>query len=161
MADNATPASYRFGDVLALARLAWRARMARGLASRGYPDYRSSDAAAVRMLLAGPTSVGTFASFLGVSRQGARKLARGLEERGFARAARDRADARRVNVSLTAAGHTYAQAVVAVIAELNRETAAAVSASELAAADAVLRAVFEHDPHARRLGARIPRPASS
>ena len=162
MADDATAPLYRFGDVLALARLAWRERMAQGLASRGYGDYRTSDATAVRMLLAGPVTVGTFASFLGVSRQAARKIARGLEQRGFASAARDEADARRVNLTLTAAGLSYADAVVAVIDDLNRQTAAAVSAEQLAAADAVLRAVLEVSRRAARIGAQIapPRAAS-
>jgi DNA-binding MarR family transcriptional regulator len=158
MARDASAATYRFGDVLALARLAWRERMAEGLASRGYGDYRASDAAAVRMLLAGATSVGAFAGHLGVTRQAARKIARGLEQRGFARAARDPGDARRVNLIPTAAGRAYADAVVAVIAELNRETAAAVSAEQLAAADAVLRAVFARSERGRRLGAQIRPP---
>ena len=161
MAGNATAVPYRFGDVLALARLAWRERMARGLASRGYDDYRASDAAAVRMLLAGPTTVGTFASFLGVSRQAARKIARGLEQRGFASAARDEADARRVNLTLTLAGRSYADAVVAVIAELNRDTAAAVTREQLAAADVVLRGVFAGSERAARIGAQIPPPEAS
>jgi DNA-binding MarR family transcriptional regulator len=161
MTEDATATLYRFGDILALARMAWRERMARGLASRGYRDYRSTDAASVRLLLAGPTTVGTFASFLGVSRQAARKIARGLEQRGFASAGRDGADARRVNVTLTASGRSYADAVVAVIADLNRETAAAVSAEQLAAADVVLRATFVGTQRARRIGAQISRPAAA
>ncbi|HEX4034264.1 MAG TPA: MarR family transcriptional regulator [Solirubrobacteraceae bacterium] len=158
MTEDAIATPYRFGDVLALARLAWRERMARGLASRGYDDYRRSDAAAVRMLLGGPTTVGTFASFLGISRQAARKIATGLEQRGFASATRDDADARRVNLTLTRAGRSYADAVVAVIAELNRDTAAAVTPQQLAAADVVLRAVFAGSRRAQRIGAAIPPP---
>ena len=60
-------------------------------------------------------------------------------------------------MALTEAGEEYARAVVAVIAELNREVAARVDPADLAAADAVLRlALF--DDSARRRADRLPRP---
>jgi DNA-binding MarR family transcriptional regulator len=154
--DASTP--YRFGDLLALARRAWVLRMAREMDARGYPGYKISDAATVRTLLAGAAPVGAFAGALGVSRQAARKVARGLERRGYATAERDASDARRVNISLTPRGVAYARAVTAVIRQLNLELADAVTAEQLAAVDAVLRAALENEPRLKPAGARIPRP---
>ena len=159
MAEDASP--YRFGDLLALARRAWTLRMARELADRGHPGYKISDAAAVRMLLAGPVTVGALAIVLGVTRQAARKVAHGLERRGYATAARDPADGRKVNIALTARGVDYARAVVEVIGQLNQEVAAAVTHDQLAAADGVLRAVAARHPQLGRIADRIPRPEPS
>ena len=57
MAAQST-AVYRFGDLLALARQSWVAQMARDVAAQGYPDYRRTDAAVLRLLHRGPVSVG-------------------------------------------------------------------------------------------------------
>jgi DNA-binding MarR family transcriptional regulator len=141
---------YRFGDLLALARQSWLTQMARGLAARGYGDYRRSDAAAVRMLQRGPMSIGRLGVALGVTRQAARKVADGLERRGFASLARDEIDARQVMVMLTSDGEAYAEAVRAVIEKLNRAVTRTVEPADLATADAVLRAVLADD-HTRRL----------
>jgi DNA-binding MarR family transcriptional regulator len=157
MARDAT-SPYRFGDLLALVRRAWVLRMAREMDARGFPGYKISDAATVRTLLAGPAPVGTFAGILGVSRQAARKVARGLERRGYATTERDASDARRVNVSLTPRGVAYARAVTGVIRQLNVELADAVTAQQLVAVDAVLRVALENEPRLKAAGARIPRP---
>lgn len=140
---------YRFGDLLALARQSWITQMADGLAARGYGDYRRSDAAAVRMLQRGPMSIGRLGVALGVTRQAARKVADGLERRGYATLARDEMDARQVNVELTSEGEAYADAVRSVIEKLNRAVARKVRPADLAVADAVLRAVLA-DVHTRR-----------
>jgi DNA-binding MarR family transcriptional regulator len=149
--------TYRFGDVLALARQSWTAQMARRLEAKGYGDYRRSDAAAVRQLQRGPMSIGRLGAALGVTRQAARKVADGLERRGFATVARDDVDTRQVNVALTAAGEAYAKAVTQVIERLNRDLIRRVAPSDLAAADAVLRAVLT-DEHTQRLAAFLPGP---
>jgi DNA-binding MarR family transcriptional regulator len=141
---------YRFGDLLALARQSWIAQMAGGLAARGYGDYRRSDAAAVRLLQGGPMSIGRLGAALGVTRQAARKVADGLERRGFASLARDEIDARQVMIELTSDGEAYAGAVRAVIEKLNRAVTRKVEPADLATADAVLRAVLADD-HTRRL----------
>jgi DNA-binding MarR family transcriptional regulator len=141
---------YRFGDLLALARQSWIAQMAGGLAARGYGDYRRSDAAAVRLLQGGPMSIGRLGAALGVTRQAARKVADGLERRGFASLARDEIDARQVMIELTSDGEAYAGAVRAVIEKLNRTVTRKVEPADLATADAVLRAVLADD-HTRRL----------
>jgi DNA-binding MarR family transcriptional regulator len=151
-------AVYPFGDILALARQSWLGAMTARLADRGYDGYRRSDAAATRLLLCGPAPVGKLGVTLGVTRQAARKVADGLEQRGYATIGRDQHDSRQVNVALTAAGRAYADAVVAVIAELNREVARKAAAADLAAADSVLRlALF--DDSARRRAAALPGPA--
>jgi DNA-binding MarR family transcriptional regulator len=151
-------APYRFGDLLGLARQSWVGEMARRLAGRGYDDYRRSDAAATRLLLREPLPVGRLGGHLGVTRQAARKVADGLEQRGFAATGRDQRDARQLNVTLTPAGRDYARAVVAVIAELNREVVQRTDPAQLAAADAVLRAVM-FDDSARQRAERLSRPA--
>jgi len=131
--------------------------MARRLAGLGYGDYRRSDAATMRLLLRGPLPVGKLGAYLGVTRQAARKVADGLEQRGFAATGRDDRDARQLNVTLTAAGRDYARAVVTVIDELSQEVARRTDPAELAAADAVLRAIM-FDDGARQRAERLPRP---
>lgn len=149
--------AYRFGDLLALARQSWLAEMARRLAALGYADFRRGDPAATRLLLREPLPVGKLGTHLGVTRQAARKAADGLQQRGFATTERDRRDARQLNVTLTAAGQDYARSVVAVIDELNREVGDRADPVQLAATDAVLRAVLFDDGTRRRAEA-LPRP---
>lgn len=141
---------YRFGDLLALARQSWITQMAGGLAAKGYAEYRRSDAAAVRQLQRGPMSIGRLGAALGVTRQAARKVADGLERRGFATLARDEVDLRQVNVELTPEGDAYANAVRTVIQDLNGAVVKKVRPADLRVADAVLRAVLADD-HTRRL----------
>jgi DNA-binding MarR family transcriptional regulator len=159
MPDEST-ASYRFGDLLALARQSWVGAMSGRLAEAGYPEYRRSDAAAIRLLLRrGAVPVGQLGAVLGVTRQAARKAADGLVQRGYALTRRDPDDTRQLNVILTPAGEDYARAVVAVIEELNREVGGRVDPGQLAAADAVLRAAL-FDDSTRQRAARLPSPAA-
>jgi DNA-binding MarR family transcriptional regulator len=148
---------YQFGDLLGLARQSWVQQMTARLGQAGYADYRRSDAAAVRLLRRQPASVGELAAAVGVTRQAARKVADALEQRGYARTERDAADARRVNIVLTPAGLAYAAAVVEVISVLNAELCDRVEASQLAAADVVLRAAIA-DEQGRRRAQRLVRP---
>jgi DNA-binding MarR family transcriptional regulator len=150
---------YRFGDLLALARQSWIHRMAAELGDHGFADYRLTDAATLRRLLRGPASVGELGVPMGVTRQAARKIVRGLEERGYASTRADTDDARKLNVMLTPAGRAYADAITEVIAELNRAVAARVTADQLATADAVLRASID-DKGVARLAAYLPPPPS-
>jgi|SRR5579875_1940655 len=154
-AKSTTP--YRFGDLLALARQSWIAQLTAGLAAAGYPGYRRSDAAAVRLLRRAPMPVGRLGDALGITRQAARKVVTGLEQRGFASAQRDPRDARQLNVLLTDDGQAYADAMATVIARLNRSVARRVPAEQLAAADTVLRAVLA-DEHTRTLAAYVSPP---
>lgn len=158
MAPHAS--AYRFGDLLALARRSWVLAMERELAAFGYLDYRVTDAASLRSLRRGPLNVGRLASVLGVSRQAARKVARGLEARGLATAEPDAEDARKVNVVLTEEGSAYADAIAEVIDRLNHGLVGSVSSAALRAADDVLRAAIT-EPGLRRVAARIPRPGVS
>jgi DNA-binding MarR family transcriptional regulator len=143
--DAASTSPYLFGDLLALARLSWVRQMASRLAQLGYPDYRRSDAAALRLLRRGPVPVGRLGAELGVTRQAARKVAEGLEQRDYARTERDANDSRVLNVVLTAAGTAYAQAITDVIHAFNREFCQRVNPAQLAAAESVLRAVITGD----------------
>jgi DNA-binding MarR family transcriptional regulator len=156
MSTEANP--YRFGDLLALARQSWVHRMAAELAERGFADYRLTDSATLRRLRRGPAPVGELGVPMGVTRQAARKVVRGLEERGYATTQADPDDARKLNVILTTAGRAYADAIIEVIAALNRAVAARVAADQLAAADAVLRASIEDERVARLAGYLSPPP---
>jgi DNA-binding MarR family transcriptional regulator len=102
-------------------------------------------------------SIGRLGHALGVTRQAARKVAAGLERRGFAVTTRDARDARQVNLSLTPEGHAYAQAIVTVIERMNQDLSRRVRPADLAAADTVLRAVLT-DTRARSLAEHLPRP---
>lgn len=157
MPDQSTQ-RYPFGDLLALARQSWIRQLAGRLAARDYPDYRRSDAAALRLLLwRGPVPVGQLGLALGVTRQAARKVADGLRLRNYATFSRDAADARQLNVTLTPAGRDYALAIIAVINELNAEVTAQVDDAELAAAAAVLRAAMFDDSTRGRADALLSR----
>ena len=92
-------------------------------------------------------------------KRSAPRLCPGLQLRGFATTRCDPHDSRQLNVALTAAGQDYARAVIAVIDELNREVARRVEPAQLAAADAVLRAVL-FDASARQRAGWLPRPGS-
>jgi len=158
MPEQSTPA-YPFGDILALARQSWLGQLTSRLAARGYPGYRRSDAAVIRILRRGPVPVGQLGTALGVTRQAARKVADGLHQRGYASADRDSRDTRQVAITLTPAGRDYARAVTAVIDELNREVRQRVSPAQLAAADVVLRAAM-FDDSTRQRASRLPSPPS-
>jgi DNA-binding MarR family transcriptional regulator len=147
-------ATYRFGDLLAIAREHWVRQMTEQLAARGFEDYRRSDAAAVRLLARGPLPVGKLGAALDVSRQAARKLVDGLERRGYADTARDRLDARRLNVGLTPRGQRFALAIRDAVEVLNRALCERVELADLRAADAVLRATLP-DQGARDRAARL------
>jgi MarR family 2-MHQ and catechol resistance regulon transcriptional repressor len=149
---------YLFGDLLALARLSWVRQMADRLARLGYADYRRSDALALRMLSRGPVSVGGLGTELGVTRQAARKVIDGLEQRGLVRTERDSQDSRVLNVILTEAGTAYTRAVIEVIHDLNREFCDRVDPNDLATADLVLRQVIEADSALAATAAQIRRP---
>jgi DNA-binding MarR family transcriptional regulator len=130
-----------FGDLLALARRSWVLEMSRRLDELGYPDYRRSDAILLRWLRHGPLPFSDLAATLGVTRQAARKLVDGLSSRHFAVVERDREDARRLNVGLTAEGEEYARHVLDVVTALNTELDEHVDAYDLAVVKSVLRSV--------------------
>jgi DNA-binding MarR family transcriptional regulator len=156
MAAEATP-TYRFGDLVALARLSWVGEMTSRLEGLGYPGFRRGDAAVMRALWRGSLPVGRLGAGLGVTRQAARKIADALEQRGYATAERDSRDTRQLNITLTLVGRDYARAVIAVTEELNKEVAARVSPAQLTAADTVLRAAL-FDASARERAGQLPRP---
>jgi DNA-binding MarR family transcriptional regulator len=157
MAEESTPA-YRFGDLVALARLSWLGEVTSRLERLGYPGFRRGDSAVMRVLWQAPRPVGRLGTDLGVTRQAARKIADALEQRGYATTERDSRDTRQLNVTLTAVGRDYARAVIAVTEELNREVARRVTPAQLAAADTVLRAALFDDTARQRAG-RLPPPA--
>jgi DNA-binding MarR family transcriptional regulator len=158
VAAKSTDPRYRFGDLLALARASWVGQMEHRLDALGFTGYRRSDAAAMRLLHRGPIAIGRAADVLGITRQAARKGFEQLERRGYARTERDRDDARKLNVVLTASGEHYATAVIAVIEALNCELCARVDRAELLAADAVLRAALADDATRERAARLVPPP---
>ena len=144
MATNANP-PYRFGNLLALARRSWIEQIRERMQEAGFPDYRRTDAAILALLLQQPLAIGQLGEALRVSRQAARQMADGLVERGYATFGTDDADARRTLVVLTPRGKAYGRAIWKAQDALNETVRSRVSDADLAAADAVLRAVFPDD----------------
>jgi DNA-binding MarR family transcriptional regulator len=157
MTAESTP-TYRFGDLVALARLSWLGEATSRLERLGFPGFRRGDSAVMRVLAQGPLPVGRLGAGLGVTRQMARKVADGLEQRGYATTERDARDSRQLNVTLTTVGRDYARAVIDVTEELNREIAERVSPAQLAAADTVLRAALFDDTARQRASRLLPPP---
>jgi DNA-binding MarR family transcriptional regulator len=155
--SSSTP--YLFGDLLALARRSWVQTMAQCLHELGHADYRRSDAAVLRLIARRPLAAGELGAVLGVTRQAARKLVAGLEQRGYARLESDPRDSRRHTVVLTTTGEAYAAAIVATLEAMNRELGERVDRAALIAADAVLRASLADDDARRRAAALVAPPA--
>ncbi len=131
--------------------------MAAGLREAGHPGYVRSDAAVMRLLARGcPISIGGLGAALGVTRQAARKVAAGLEQRGYARVERNRDDARRLDVTLTESGVAYARLVTQTLHRLDAELAARVEPVDLAAAKDVLRAVLAREGEGGQDGPNRP-----
>jgi DNA-binding MarR family transcriptional regulator len=124
----------------------------------GFADYRQTDAWTLRLLVQRPWAIGQLGDAMGVTRQAARQLADGMVERGYATLGTDPRDARRTLVVLTPSGEAYARAVSKAQDALNDALRERVSALDLAAADAVLRAVFPGDQARLRLDEAIPPP---
>ena len=130
MATDASP-PYRFGSLLARARRSWVEQ--------------------VRKL-----AIGQLGEAMGISRQAARQMADGLVGRGYATFGTDQADARRTLVVLTPSGKAYGRAIWMAQDALNETVRNRVSESDLAVADAVLRAVFPDDKARQRVDGRMP-----
>jgi DNA-binding MarR family transcriptional regulator len=160
MATNASP-PYRFGNLLALARRSWIEQVRERMQQVGFPGYRRTDAGILALLLQRPLAIGQLGEALGVSRQAARQLADGLAERGYARFGTDQADARRTLVVLTPSGKAYGRAIWTAQDALNQTVRNRVSQADLAAADAVLRAVFPDEKARQRVDERLPPPTGS
>jgi DNA-binding MarR family transcriptional regulator len=160
MADNARP-PYRFGNLLALARRSWIEQVRERMQEAGFPGYRRSDAGVLALLLQRPLAIGQLGEAVGISRQAARQMADGLVERGYATFGTDDADARRTLVVLTRRGKAYGRAIWMAQDALNETVRSRVSEADLAAADAVLRAVFPDDNARQRVDKRMPPPSES
>jgi DNA-binding MarR family transcriptional regulator len=102
--------------------------------------------------------IGRLGSMLGMTRQAARKVVDGLEQRDYVRTERDAHDFRRHNVLLTPRGEVYAKAVVGVIDALNRDLCARVDLVQLTAADAVMRAAISGDNALERVAVSVRPP---
>jgi DNA-binding MarR family transcriptional regulator len=156
---NANP-PYRFGNLLARARRSWVKQIAERMAEAGFPGYRLTDAGILGLLLRGPLAIGQLGEALQVSRQAARQMADGLVERGYASFGTDQADSRRTLVVLTPSGQAYGRAIWAAQDALNEVVRSRVSEADLAAADAVLRAVFPDDQTRQQLDETLPPPTA-
>lgn len=155
MATDANP-PYRFGSLLARARRSWVEQVRERMQEAGFPGYRQSDAWVLALLLQRPLAIGQLGEAMGISRQAARQMADGLAERGYATFGTDDADARRTLVVLTRRGKAYGRAIWMAQDALNETVRSRVSEADLAAADAVLRAVFPDDNARQRADKRMP-----
>jgi DNA-binding MarR family transcriptional regulator len=155
MATYASP-PYRFGSLLALARQSWIEQIRERMQEAGFAGYRLSDAWVLALLLQRPLAIGQLGEAMGISRQAARQMADGLVERGYATFGTDDADARRTLVVLTPRGKAYGRAIWTAQDALNETVRNRVSQADLAAADAVLRAVFPDENARQRVDKRMP-----
>jgi DNA-binding MarR family transcriptional regulator len=155
MATYASP-PYRFGSLLALARRSWIEQIRERMQEVGFPGYRQTDAGILGLLLYRPLAIGQLGEAMGVTRQAARQLADGLVERGYASFGTDPADARRTLVVLTASGKAYGRTIWMAQDALNERVRSRVGEADLAAADAVLRAVFPDGEARQRIDERLP-----
>jgi DNA-binding MarR family transcriptional regulator len=155
MATDANP-PYRFGSLLARARRSWVEQIRERMQEAGFPGYRQSDAWVLALLLKRPLAIGQLGEAMGISRQAARQMADGLVERGYATFGTDEADARRTLVVLTRRGKAYGRAIWMAQDALDEMVRSRVSEPDLAAADAVLRAVFPDDDARQRVDKRMP-----
>jgi DNA-binding MarR family transcriptional regulator len=140
---------YRLGDLLALARASWIRQVRGRMDEIGYPGYRRTDAAILRLLGQHPRAIGELGDAMNISRQAARQLADGLVGRGYVTFGTDPADARRTLVALTPTGEEYARAVWQAQDALNEALRSRVTPADLAAAARVLRSIL---PETRRRG---------
>lgn len=148
---------YPFGDLLALARRSWVRQLSDRAAAEGFADFRRSDTILLRILASRAEPIGRIGEGLGITRQAARKLADGLVARGHATLAVDPDDGRRTLVELTDRGRSYHRTLAAAAEALNGRVRG-LPASDMRAADAVLRSVLTEDD--RRLAdAVVPRPS--
>jgi DNA-binding MarR family transcriptional regulator len=141
MADNDTP-PYRFGDVLALARMSWIRQVRARAEAAGFGEYRRTDSFVLRLLSADELAIGELGQAIGITRQAARKMAGRLVDRGYADLVIDPDDARRTLVVLTKRGRAYAKVVAEAQDELNNRIRSTVPMQDLAVADRVLRSIF-------------------
>ena len=143
-----------------MARQSWVDQMATMLAELGFKGYRRTDAAVMRMLIRAPVPIGRLGASLGVTRQAARKIVAGLEQRRYVRTERGQHDSRQLNAELTPLGEEYARAVVTVIDELNREISLRVTHEHMVGADAVFRAVIGENETWGAVARRLAPPAA-
>jgi DNA-binding MarR family transcriptional regulator len=142
-----------------MARQSWVDQLAGRLAELGFAGYRRTDAAVMRMLLRSPVPIGKLGSSLGVTRQAARKIVTGLEQRRYVRTERGSVDSRQLNATLIPLGEDYARALVTVMDELNRQVSIRVTHQQMLGADAVLRALIGENETWAAVALRLPPPA--
>jgi DNA-binding MarR family transcriptional regulator len=146
--------------MLGMARQSWVDRMTKLLAELGFSGYRRTDAAVTRMLLRAPVPIGKLGTSLGVTRQAARKIVAGLEQRRYVRTERGSHDSRQLNAMLTPLGEDYARAVASVIDEMNRQVYLRVTHQQMLGADSVLRAVIGENETWGHVARRIAAPTA-
>jgi DNA-binding MarR family transcriptional regulator len=142
-----------------MGRQSWVDQLTGRLAELGFGGYRRTDAAVMRMLVRAAVPIGKLGSSLGVTRQAARKIVTGLEQRRYVRTERGPVDSRQLNATLTSLGEDYARALVAVMDELNHAISLRVTHQQMLGADAVLRAVIGENETWAGVARRLPPPA--
>jgi DNA-binding MarR family transcriptional regulator len=111
-----------------------RVEITRRIAAAGYPDLRPAHGYVFQHLVLGPTRVTDLARKLGMTAQGASKLAADLERRGYVARRADAADQRVRWVELTERGWAAVEAGRAARAAVTRAWCAAVGDPSAAAA---------------------------
>lgn len=124
----------------------------------GYPDVRIAHGYVFQRLLEGTPTVGELATALGVTQQAASKSARELERLGYVVRRTDPADGRVTRLELSARGRGAVEAARSARAELERELAALVGDTRVAATRDVLTTLLDHVGGVTRVRRRAVRP---
>jgi DNA-binding MarR family transcriptional regulator len=136
------PAPHDLGVLLALALGAFKARMHAHLAKLGYDDLGPSFGFVFRSLADRPLSLAELAARLGITSQGALKIAADMVDRGYVERMDDAADRRVRRLALTARGRNALRAARRFHAASERELAETLGATRLNAGRAMLEAMI-------------------
>jgi DNA-binding MarR family transcriptional regulator len=129
------------GVLLTLATGTFKERLHAHLATAGYDDLGPSFGFVFRSLADRPLSLAELATRLGITSQGALKIAAEMEDRGYVERRDDEVDRRIRRLLLTARGRAALREARRFHARLERDLVTSLGASKVAGARAVLEAL--------------------
>jgi DNA-binding MarR family transcriptional regulator len=132
------PPAHDLGILLTLALDTFKRRLHDHLAEAGYDDLGPSFGFVFRSLADEPMSLAALATRLGITSQGALKIATEMEQRGYIERQGDRDDRRVRRLLLTARGRAALREARRFHATVERELARSLGADHVAAARVVL-----------------------
>lgn len=152
------PAEHDLGVLLTIALETFKGRLHAHLAATGYDDLGASFGFVFRSLADRPLSLVELAARLGVSSQGALKIAAEMVDRGYVERQDDAEDKRVRRLLLTARGRAALREARRFHARAERELADALGAKQVASARAVLMALAGESARGDTMWAGSSRP---